>query len=78
MLSIASQVVSLPVDIQSSEDDTALGEKAGKVRCLCINPGYTARGMSGGTFTEICFSSGDLNSELEPLHKRLQVKVIRV
>lgn len=78
MLSIASQVVSLLGDIQALEDDNGLREKAGKVRCVCINPGYAARGMSGGTFTEISFSSGDSNSELEPLHKRLQVKVVRV
>lgn len=78
MLPIASQVVSLPGNIQPSENEIDLKEKAGKIRCVCINPGYTARGMSGGTFTEICFSSGDSNSELEPVHKRLQVKVIRV
>lgn len=72
------KVVSLPVDIQADGDDLNLGDKAGKVSCVCVNPGYTARGMSGGTFADIVFSSGDSSSELEPLHKRLQVKVLRV
>ncbi|KAG0570128.1 hypothetical protein KC19_6G140800 [Ceratodon purpureus] len=72
------KVLSLPRDIQPVDDENDIREKAGKVRCVCINPGYAARGMSGGTFTEICFSGGDSSSGLEPLHKRLQVRVIRV
>lgn len=78
MLSIVSQVLSLPQDIQPVDDDNDSREQAGKVKCVCVNPGYAARGMSGGTFTEICFSSGDFNSEIEPLHRRLLVRVLRV
>lgn len=68
------KVLSLPADIQRQENR----EKVEKVKCICINPGYAARGMSGGTFTEIHLSSGDSNTELEPLHKRAQVKIVRV
>lgn len=67
------KVVTLPLDVQSDDGNTFL-EEADKVTSVCINPGYIARGMSGGTFTEICFSS----SQSEPLHKRLHVKVIRI
>ena len=70
-------MLSSPGDLQPVDDDTDCRGKA-EVKCICINPGYVARGMSGGTFTEICFSGGDSNIELGPLHKRLQVRVIRV
>ena len=76
MLSFASQDLSLPEGIQVSMDGIDVRDNARKGRCVCINPGYAARGTSGGTFAEIIFSSRDSN--IEPLHKRLQVKVLRI